>query len=44
MIRNGSVCGSGDEYTMKKRLFGYPCQVCLIVNENGIKDYIPIAL
>lgn len=44
MIRNGSVCGSGDEYTMKKRLFGYPCQVCLVVDETGVRDYIPIAL
>ena len=43
-VRNGSICGSGDEYTMKKRLFGYPYQVCLIVDDTGIRDYIPVAL
>lgn len=34
-IRNGSVCGSGDEYTMKKRLFCPPYQVFMILNDVG---------
>ena len=39
-IRNGSVCGSGDDYTMKKRLFAPPCQVFMILNSNGTVDSI----
>lgn len=44
MIRNGSVCGSGDEYTMKKRLFGPPAQVVLCVTEDGIESICPVLL
>lgn len=43
-IRNGSVCGSGDEYTAKKRLFSPPCQVCLVVNEDGVLSINPVKL
>lgn len=44
IIRNGSVCGSGDEYTMKKRLFGPPCQVCMVVDAGGIRSIHPVDL
>lgn len=43
-IRNGSVCGSGDEYTMKKRLFGPPIQMCAVVSEQGIESVHPVKL
>ena len=43
-IRNGSVCGSGDEYTVKKRLFGPPVQVCLTVSEVGVESIHPVKL
>lgn len=43
-IRNGSVCGSGDEFTMKKRLFGPPIQVCSVVSINGIEAVYPVNL
>lgn len=43
-IRNGSVCGSGDEYTSKKRLYGPAVQVCMIISENGIDSVIPVRL
>ena len=43
-IRNGSVCGSGDEYTIKKRLFGPPVQVCMIVSEAGVESVHPVKL
>ena len=39
-IRNGSVCGSGDDYTMKKRLFSPPYQVFMILNELGAVESI----
>ena len=44
MIRNGSVCGSGDEYTVKKRLFAPPCQVCMVVNDSGVESIHPVLL
>ena len=34
-IRNGSVCGSGDDYTMRHRLFAPPCQVFMVLGEDG---------
>lgn len=37
-IRNGSVCGSGDDYTMKKRLFSPPSQVFMIVTQDGVES------
>ena len=43
-IRNGSVCGSGDEYTVKKRLFGPPVQVCMVVTETGVEAIYPVKL
>lgn len=43
-IRNGSVCGSGDEYTMKNRLFSNPSQVCMTVTADGVQSVWPIAV
>lgn len=43
-IRNGSVCGSGDDYTAKKRLFSPPYQVCLTVSPDGIESIHPVRL
>lgn len=43
-IRNGSVCGSGDEYTIKKRLFGPPVQICMIVSASGVEAIHPVKL
>jgi len=43
-IRNGCVCGSGDDYTMKKRLFGPPSQVCMICSDRGIDSIHPVIL
>lgn len=43
-IRNGSVCGSGDDYTLKKRLFGPPVQVCMLVSSAGVESIHPIML
>lgn len=39
-IRNGSVCGSGDEYTFKKRLFSGAAQVCLVLDDTGSVESI----
>lgn len=43
-IRNGCVCGSGDDYTMKKRLYGPATQVCLVCSEKGVDSIHPIIL
>lgn len=43
-IRNGCVCGSGDDYTMKKRIFGPPSQVCMICSDRGIDSIYPVIL
>lgn len=43
-VRNGCVCGSGDEYTMRKRLYGPPCQVFMVVDKNGINSLHPVRL
>jgi len=43
-IRNGAVCGSGDEYTVKKRLFSPPAQVCMLVSDRGVEAVYPVML
>ena len=43
-IRNGCVCGSGDDYTIKKRLFSPPYQVAMIVGDKGVESIYPISL
>lgn len=43
-ICNGSVCGSGDEYTSKKRLYSPPSQVCMIVSPNGVDAVYPVIM
>lgn len=43
-IRNGCVCGSGDEYTAKKRLSGPAVQVCLVVDHTGVCAFYPVRL
>lgn len=36
MVRSGSLCGSGDSYTIEKRLCGDPSQTVLVCSNNGI--------
>lgn len=42
MIRGGSLAGSGDDYTVEKRLTGKASQLVCIVDDNGLKAYYPI--
>lgn len=44
VVQSGSLSGSGDEYTRKKRLSGEPSQTVLVVDDNGIKCHYPIIL
>ena len=37
MIQGGSLAGSGDSYTLEKRLTGKPSQTTLVCNNNGIE-------
>ena len=44
MIRSGTLAGSGDDYTIEKRLRGKPSQMVCICNDNGVGCYYPIEL
>ena len=44
MIRGGSLAGSGDDYTIEKRLSGKPSQMVCICNNKGVACYYPIEL
>lgn len=44
MIRGGSLAGSGDDYTIEKRLSGKPSQMVCVCNKKGIVCYYPIEL
>ena len=44
MIRGGSLAGSGDEYTIEKRLSGKPSQMVCVCNNKGVACYYPIEL
>ena len=39
MIRGGSLAGSGDSYTIEKRLSGKPSQMVCVCSEKGIESY-----
>lgn len=42
MVRGGSIAGSGDDYTIEKRLSGKPSQLVCVVDKEGIKACYPI--
>ena len=44
MIRGGSLAGSGDSYTIEKRLSGKPSQMVCVCNKKGVACYYPIEL
>lgn len=44
MIRGGSLAGSGDNYTIEKRLSGKPSQMVCVCNKKGVMCYYPIEL
>lgn len=44
MVRGGSLAGSGDDYTVEKRLSGKASQLVTIVDDNGLRAYYPIYL
>ena len=44
MIRGGSLAGSGDDYTIEKRLSGKPSQMVCVCNNKGVACYYPIEL
>lgn len=43
-IRSGSLGGSGDDYTIEKRLTGKPSQTVVICNDEGIECVYPVTL
>lgn len=42
VIQSGSIAGTGDEYTIEKRLSGTPSQMAFIVDQNGIEQILNI--
>lgn len=44
IIRSGSFCGTGDDFTVSKRIVGKPQQMVVVVNERGVKACYPIDL
>ena len=44
MIRGGSLAGSGDSYTIEKRLSGKPSQMVCVCNKKGVACYYTIEL
>lgn len=44
MIRSGSLCGTGDDYTMSKRLKNNPSQMVCVADDDGIRTMYPVIL
>lgn len=44
VVQNGSLCGSGDNYTVERRLSGKASQSILICTEDGIECCYPVLL
>lgn len=43
-IQSGSLCGSGDDYTIEKRLTGQPSQTVCVCGKDGVQCVYPIIL
>lgn len=44
MIRGGSLAGSGDSYTVEKRLTGKPSQMVCVCSNKGVEAYYAVEL
>lgn len=44
MIRGGSLAGSGDSYTIEKRLSGKPSQMVCVCSDKGVEAYYAVEL
>lgn len=44
MIRGGSLAGSGDSYTIEKRLSGKPSQMVCVCGDKGVEAYYTVEL
>jgi predicted phosphodiesterase len=44
LIRGGSLAGSGDDYTIEKRLNGKPSQMVCVCTEKGVTAYYTVEL
>lgn len=44
VIQGGSLSGSGDDYTVQKRLCGKPSQTIAIISERGLESLHPVEL
>lgn len=44
MVRGGSLAGSGDAFTIEKRLSGNPSQMVCVCSSAGIEAYYPVEL
>lgn len=44
MVRGGSLAGSGDAFTIEKRLSGKPSQMVCVCSSFGIEAYYPVEL
>lgn len=44
MVQSGCLCGSGDDYTIEKRLTGQASQTVCVCTQDGIQSLYPIML
>lgn len=44
MIQGGSLAGSGDDFTVKRRLCGKASQMVCVCSDDGVEAYYPIEL
>ena len=44
MVQGGSLVGTGDQFTIEKRIYGKPSQMVCICSENGLDTFYPVIL
>lgn len=44
MVQSGSLCGSGDQFTLEHRMLSKPAQSVLVVDSSGIVAHYPVKL
>ena len=44
MVQSGSLVGSGDQFTIEKRIYGKPSQMVCVCSDKGLEAFYPVEL
>ena len=44
MVQSGSLVGTGDQFTIEKRIYGKPSQMICVCSDKGLETFYPVEL